>query len=68
MEQPDISALMEMLQSPAGQRLLELIQQQDSPALQSAVAHGNFTQAKEMLSDLMNDPEAQKLLRELRGN
>lgn len=68
MEQPDISALMEMLHSPAGQRLLELIQQQDSPALQSAIAQRNFTQAKEMLSDLMNDPEAQGLLRELRGN
>lgn len=68
MEQPDISALMEMLHSPAGQRLLELIQQQDSPALQSAIAQRNFTQAKEMLSGLMNDPEAQELLRELRGN
>lgn len=68
MEQPDFSALMEMLRSPAGQRLLELVQQQDSPALQNAVAQGNFTQAKEMLSGLMNDPEAQGLLRELRGN
>lgn len=66
MEQHDFSAIKEMLQSPAGQRLMELVQQQNSPALQSAIAQGDMSTAKSLLSDLIQNPEAQGLLEQLR--
>lgn len=67
MEQPDFRVIMEMIHSPAGQRLMELVQQQDSPALQKAVAHGDINQAQSLLSSLIKDPETQELLDQLRG-
>ena len=62
---------MRMAQSPAGQQLIQMLQQNGSNELQQAMekaAAGDYTQAKEILSALMHDPEAIKLLQQLGGN
>lgn len=57
-----------LAQSPAGQQLLALLQQKGGSGLQQAVeraAAGDYTQAKQALSALLNDPEAKKILEQL---
>ena len=59
---------MRLAKSPAGQQLLALLQQKDSPALQAAMdqaATGNYAQAKDTLSALMASPEIKKLLAQM---
>jgi len=66
--QYDMSQLLQLAQSPAGQQLLALLQKKGGVALQSAVAQasqGNYDQAKQMLSSLLATPEAQKLLKQM---
>lgn len=65
---PDYSQLLKLAQSPAGQQLLKLLQQSGGDSLQSALTgagKGDFTQAKQVLTALLSDPEAQKLLKQL---
>jgi len=54
--------------SPAGQKLIALMQQHGGSefqkAMQSASA-GDYTQAKRAIEKLMTDPQAQQLLKEL---
>ena len=60
--------IMRLAQSPAGRQLFALLQQQNSPALQQAISSataGDYQSAKEMLSTLLNTPEAQSLLKQL---
>lgn len=66
MEQPDYTALKQLLQSTAGMRLLELVQQQNSPELQNAMAQGDLATVKNLLSGLLQNPEAQGLMEQLR--
>lgn len=64
----DMSQLLRLAQSPAGQQLLTLLQKNGGDTLQNAVSQasqGNFTQAKQTLSSLLSNPEAQKLLKQL---
>lgn len=66
-----IQEAMRMAQSPAGQQLLRLLQQGNSQALQQAMnsaASGDYESAKKALSTVLNDPQAQKLLRQMGGN
>lgn len=61
---------MRFAQSPAGQQLMHLLQQNGGKEVQKAMdqaASGDFTQAKQILSALMQDPEARKLLQQLGG-
>ena len=54
--------------SPAGQELIRLLQQTGGEELNQAVAKaasGDYTQAKEKLTALLNNPDAQKLLQQL---
>lgn len=51
-------------QSPAGQRLFELIKQQDGEAVRQAEA-GNYSDAMARLKSFLATPEAQKLLKDL---
>lgn len=71
MENPkDYSELLRRAQSPAGQKLLTLLQQTGGSELQKAMekaSQGDFSQAKNQLSRLLNTPEAKKLLNELGG-
>ena len=57
--------------TPAGQQLLNHLQQKNSKQLQMAIVHavsGNTDQAKVILSELIGDPESQKLIRQLGGS
>lgn len=71
MEKPkDYSELMRRAQSPAGQKLLSLLQQSGGDELSKAMdkaAKGDFSQAKKQLTALLDNPEARKLLNELGG-
>ena len=62
---------MRLAQSPAGQQLLALLQQNNSKNLESAMnqaASGDYTQAKQILSMLMKDPKTRQLLQQLGGS
>lgn len=53
--------------SPAGQKLIALMQQQSGGEFQKAMelaAAGDYAQAKRAVENLMNDPQAQQLLKE----
>ena len=69
MEQtPDFFRLMQLAGSPAGQKLISLLQKEGGSSLQKAIAQassGQYELAKQTLSVLLNTPEAQKLLRQL---
>lgn len=54
--------------SPAGQELIRLLQQNGGQHLQQALnkaAKGDYADAKDALSALLNNPDAQSLLNQL---
>ena len=54
--------------SPAGQKLIAMLQQQGGSEVQSAMEQasaGDYTQAKRIIEALLKDPQAQKLLKDL---
>ncbi len=66
--QYDMSKLLKLAQSEAGQKLIALLQRSDSSTLQDAVSKasaGNYEGAKRTLSSLLSSPEAQALLEQL---
>ncbi len=68
---PNMSDLMRLAQSPAGQQLLAMLQNSNSGALENAVKQasaGNMTEAKNALSSLLSSPEAQALLQQMEGS
>ena len=61
--------LMAMAQSDAGKKLIALLQQTNGAQLQQAMdqaAAGNYAQVKDTLSSVLNNEQAQKLLKEMR--
>lgn len=65
---PDIAALLKIAQSPAGQKLLTLLQSTNAGNLDTiaaAAASGNLDEAKQKLSSLLSSKEAQDLLQQL---
>ena len=67
-QNPELSQLMKLAQSPSGQKLLSLLQQTGGSELQNAIqkaSSGDYSQAKKTLSALLTNPEAQTLLKEL---
>lgn len=59
-----------MAGSPAGQKLLALLQGSDNEKLQRAAdqaAAGNYEGAKEALVPLLNSPQIQELLKQMGG-
>ena len=61
---------MRLAATPAGQQLIALLRQQGGRELQHALnsaAVGDYAKAKPALETLMADPQAQKLLNQLRG-
>lgn len=59
---------MRLAQSPAGQQLLQILRKTGGEQLQQAIAKaaaGDYDQAKQTICQLMEDPEAQKLLSQL---
>lgn len=62
--------LMQKANSPAGQQLLALFQQNRSPEMQAALnqaSQGDFSQAKELIQQFLSNPEAAALIQQLRG-
>lgn len=65
---PDIAALLKIAQSPAGQKLLAMLQASDSANLDSvraAATAGDLEAAKQKLSGMLSSKEAQELLKQL---
>ena len=62
--------IMKMAQSPAGRKLIALLQNADPSALQKAMqqaATGNYEQAKASLTPLMESQDIQSLLKQMGG-
>lgn len=69
----DFSALEanRLAQSPAGKELASLLQQADGDSLRQAMdlaAAGNYAQAMKTLQPMMNSPQVQALLQQLRDS
>ena len=65
---PSMQDLMRLAQSPAAQQLMSLLRQNGGAGLQEAMskaAAGDYTQAKQALTELLKDPEARSLLQQL---
>ena len=66
----DMSQLLQLAQSPAGQQLIALLQKSGGNTLQDAIAKasaGDYAQAKDLISTLLSTPEAKNLLKQLEG-
>ena len=61
---------MKLASTPEGKELLNLLQQQHGPQVQSAIAQaqaGNYDQLKSTLATLMDTPAGKALIAQLRG-
>ena len=54
-------------QSPAGQRLFQLLKQNNTQAVEQVQA-GNYNDAMKQLQNFLQTPEAQKLLKDIGGS
>ncbi len=65
-----IQQAMRMAKSPAGQQLIQMLQQGGGEDLQKAMeqaAAGDYASAKQTIDNLMQDPKARSLLAQLGG-
>ncbi len=65
-----VEDVMQLMKSPAGQQLINLLQSSDDPALRKAKqlsASGKMNEAKDALQHLAANEEIQKLLSQLGG-
>lgn len=65
---PDITTLLKIAQSPAGQKLLTMLKADpaaDLDGVAAAAASGNLEAAKQKISELLTSREAQELLQQL---
>ena len=65
---PDLTALMKIAQSPAGQKLLAMLHSSNASDLEniaSAAASGNLEEAKQKLASALSSKEAQELMKQL---
>lgn len=65
----DLSEVMRMAQSPAGQQLLALLQKNNADELRSAMekaSTGDYSQARKTINAFLSTPEAKALLEQLR--
>ena len=70
MQQPDIRQLLQMMQSPAGQQLMQYLKTNGGSAAQDAAAKaasGDLTAAQNSLAPLLEDPKLRILLQQLGG-
>lgn len=64
----DVSEWMHLADTDTGKRLLHLVQSQKTPELEAAMQQGDYSQAVEMVREILKMPEAAHLLEKLRGN
>ena len=62
---PDMAALLKIAQSPAGQKLLSMLQHGQIDRITTAAANGNYEEAKMMLQNALSTPESRELLKQL---
>ena len=65
-----INEAQRLAKTPAGQKLMAMLQQQDSGQLKKAMdaaASGKYQEAGSLLSSLLSSPEAKELIRQLGG-
>lgn len=68
MRSSDFSELQEIAHSPAGQNLLDYLRKNNEPELQEALnqaVNGDFSQAKNIIEQLLSSPEGSELLNAL---
>lgn len=66
----DMAALLKIAGSPAGQKLLSLVQKNRDERFDEAMEQargGDYAQAQQMLRQLLSTKEAQELIKEIRG-
>lgn len=66
----ELSQIMKVMNSPAGRQLIELFRNDRSPEMKQAMeqaAEGDYSAAKEKISKVLSTPEANALLKQLRG-
>lgn len=69
--QEAIQEAMRLAKSPAGQQLLQLLQKNGADELRQALSSytsGDYAQAKQAISALLDTPDARKLLSQLGGS
>ena len=66
---PGLEDVRSIADSPAGKQLVELMRNDQDPAVQAAIKAetGDFSQAKTIIEKLLSSPEAAALIREIRG-
>lgn len=67
---PGVEDMRSIAESAAGKQLLELMRNDQDPAVQAAIRqakNGDFSQAGTIIDKLLSSPEAAALLREIRG-
>ena len=67
---PGVEDMRSIADSTAGKQLLELMRNDQDPAVQAAIRQaesGDFSQAGTIIGKLLSSPEAAALLREIRG-
>jgi hypothetical protein len=70
-DQDAIREAIRMAQTPAGKQLIQMLQSSGDPNLQKAMtsaASGDYSAAKQALSAILSNPEAQMLLQQMGGN
>ncbi len=70
MHQPDMTQILALLKSPAGQQLMAYLNQNGGAAARSAAAQaaaGDISAAQQTLSPMLEDPALQAILRQLGG-
>lgn len=63
--QQQMAELMKLAGTPAGRKLLRLLQEKQGPELKRALDTGDFHRAKAIVKAFMADQEAQELLKHL---
>ena len=63
--QQQLAKLMHLAGTPTGKRLLNMLQQENGPALQAAMHQKDYERAKEILHAFMEKPEVKILLKQL---
>lgn len=68
LEPQALKDLLQIISMPAGKQLIAMLQQKGGKELETALQNaknGNYTDAQHVISSLLNNPEARKLLEQL---
>ena len=69
-QNPNMQELFAIAESPAGKRLLELMQQDSDATIQSAIRQaqtGNYSNLQTILEKLISSPETASLIQDIRS-